>query len=105
MGEIGNVKETLDSVNDNFEIDLKMKKLKEEVLKSFNDYRKTLDFMAADAPISVLMLPTAVESKLKSVGCLRIYHLLNMDLTKIEGLNDIRIRDLTSRLDQFLSML
>lgn len=105
MGEIENVKESLDSVNDNFEYDLKMKKLKEEVLKSFNEYRKTLDFMAADAPISVLMLPIGTENKLKSIGCLRIYDLFNMDLTKIEGLNEVRIRDLTSRLDQFLSML
>ena len=37
-----------------FEHDMKMAKIKEEVLKKFAEYRNTISFMAADAPIEIL---------------------------------------------------
>lgn len=89
----------------NFELDLHMQKVREEVLKKFSEYRNTLNYMAADAPIEILCLPPAIEKILLSHGCLRVYDLIDMDFVKIKGLGEIRIRHLTACLDQFLSML
>lgn len=97
--------DNVENVNNNLEQDLKMKELRDQVLKKFDDYRITLNYMAADAPIGVLCLPTATEKILIDNGFLRIYDVFNVDLTKIKGLGVVRIRDLTSRIDQFLSML
>ena len=99
------VNENINSVNENMEYDLKMQKLRQELSKSFSEYRRTISFMAGDAPLEILCLPTAIENCLLSYGCLRIYDLFNCDFTKVKGLGASRIRDLTSRLDQFFSML
>lgn len=105
MTDNENVKEKLENINDNFDYDLKMQKLKEELLKSFSEYRNTITFMAADAPISILCLPNSLETILLNHGCLRVYDLFDLDFTKVKGLGVSRIRDLTSKLNQFLSML
>ena len=99
-----NIEESTDNVNKNIEYDLQIKKIREELLKKFDDYRTTLNYMAADAPISVLCLSAVTERILIDNGFLRIYDLFNVDFTKIKGLGIVRIRDLTSRIDQFLSM-
>jgi len=95
----------LDNVNNNLEHELKIKEFREQVLKRFDEYRVTLNYMAADAPIAILCLPSATEKILIDNGFLRVYDIFNVDLTKIKGLGIVRIRDLTSRIDQFLSML
>jgi hypothetical protein len=95
----------LENLTANLEYDAQMKKLKEEVLQRFSDYRKTIAFMAADAPISILCLPRVIENALLAHGCLRVYDLLNCDFTEIKGLGAVRIRNLTARLDEFLAML
>ncbi len=105
MHDPANLKENIDDVNINFEKEMEMKKLREEVIKRFADYRNTINFMAADAPIAILCLPAAIEKILLNEGCLRVYDLFNLDFVKIKGLGEGRVRDLTSRLDQFLSML
>lgn len=99
------VKTSLDYVEKHFESELDMKKLREELLKCYSDYQKTISYMVADAPIEALCLPKATENILLSNGLLRVYDLFNMDFTKIKGLGSVRIRDLTSRLEQFFSML
>lgn len=105
MEDIDKVKENIEKVNDNFEYDIKLKEIKEEVLKKFGEYRTTLNYLAADAPISILCLPATMEKILSDQGFLRIYDLANLDLVKIKGLSVTRIRHLTTRLDQFFSML
>jgi hypothetical protein len=100
-----NIEESTDNVNKNIEFDMQMKKIREELLQKFEDYRVTINFMAADAPIAALCLSPATEKILIDNGFLRIYDLFNVDFTKIKGLGIVRIRDLTSRIDQFLSML
>lgn len=100
-----NVKENIESVKDNIEYEMQLKKIKEEVVKKLEDYRKTINFMAADAPLGVLCLPKVIETALLGHGCLRIYDLFNLDFTEVKGLGVTRIRDLTSRLDEFFSML
>lgn len=92
-------------VNNKIEYDEKMKIIKEEIIKKFSEYRKTIDYMVTDAPIQILGLPVVVENRLLDHGCLRIYHLLDMDFTKIKGLGESRIRELTACLDKFFSML
>lgn len=79
-------------------------KIKKELLSGLNTYRKTISYMAGDAPIEVLCLPKRVENALIKSGCLRIYDLFDRDLTKIKGIGKIRSRDLASSLDQFIPM-
>jgi hypothetical protein len=105
MSEVGNVKESFENVNDNFETDLKMKKLKEELAKSFAQYQTTMKYLAADAPIAILCLPSVIEKILLDNGCVRVYDIFNMDLAEVKGLGSVRIRDLTTSLNQFFSML
>ncbi len=105
MSDKDNVNESLESVNNNFENDMKMQKIREEVLKKFTEYRQTLNFMVADAPIAILCLPSAIEKALANQGLLRIYDLFDCDFSKIKGLGIVRIRLLTSSLDEFFSML
>ena len=89
----------------NVDKDMQMQKIRDEVLKRFVDYKKTLAHLASDAPISVLCLPKPIENILVRQGLLRINDLFNVDFTKIKGLGSSRIRDLTACLDQFFSML
>jgi hypothetical protein len=100
-----NLKENLSDINDNLEIDLDMDKLKKELKKSFDDYQTTMRFMLADAPIESLCLNPKLEAILLNEGFLRIYDLFNVDLVKVKGLGVVRIKELTTRLDQFFSML
>lgn len=79
--------------------------IKKELIKSFNRYQNVISLMAADAPISVLGLPKNIEKTLSNNGLSRLYQLLNLDFTKIEGLNDVSRNRLTSSLNQFVSML
>ena len=105
MPEKINVPDLETVVNNSFENDLEITKLMAELSKKFSDYKKTLDYMACDAPIEILGLPKSIETILISQNFLRVYDLLNRDFTEIKGLGDRRIRDLTSCLDQFFSML
>ena len=104
MDDIDNIKETPDIVNDNFEHEMQMAKLREELKKRFDDYQTTMKFMLADAPIEVLCLPQNIEKILLDHGFLRIYDLFDVDLTKIKGLGVTRIRHLTTSLNKFFSM-
>ena len=91
--------------DDNLEIMKKeMSKIKVDLLEKLENYNKTLSYMAGDAPIGVLCLPKTTETILINAGCLRIYDLIDRDLTKIKGIGHRRIGDLTARLDKFLSM-
>lgn len=101
----GNVKEILDNVNNNFEKEMQSQKIKVEVLKKFDEYRKTINYMAADAPIEILCLPSGIEKLLLDNGLLRIYDLFDVDFIKIKGFGVSRTRDLTACLDKFFSML
>jgi len=105
MSDVDNVKESFEDVNIKFDNDMKMQKIREEVLKKFNDYRQTINYMAADAPIGVLCLSPAIQSALVAHGCLRIYDLFDLDFVKVKGLGVRRIGELTASLDKFFSML
>jgi hypothetical protein len=85
-------------------LEKEMNKINKNLMKSLNNYRKTVTFMIADAPIGVLCLPKAIESILIGQDCLRVYDLLDRDLTKIKGLGSVRLEQLTSSLNQFLAM-
>ena len=75
-----------------------------KLVKEHEQYRKTLTYMSGDVPLGVLCLPAILEGILLEAGCLRVYDLFNRDLTKIKGIGETRSRDLSARLDQFLSM-
>ncbi len=105
MSDVDNVKNKPDSVNKNFEPDLELAKIRDEVLRKYRDYSKTMAYMAADAPVEVLCLPKTLQNILLDNGFLRVYDLFDMDFTKIKGLGVVRARDLTTRLNEFLSML
>ena len=92
-------------------LDVTLPSIPEEMIVAHEDYRKnlehyrlTLAYMGANVPIGVLCLPKVIEKALVSDGCLRVYDLINRDLTKIKGLGDKRLALLTSRLDEFFTM-
>lgn len=105
MNDIDKLKEKFENINSNFEKDIDMDRLKQELRKKFHEYEVTMKFMLADAPIEVLCLKPAIQDILLNEGLLRIYDLFNVDLVKVKGLGVVRIKELTSRLDQFFSML
>lgn len=81
-----------------------IKKINKKLLESLQNYRNFVSYMAGDVPIGVLCLPKATEKALLNNGFLRVYDLFNADLAEIKGIGKVRIRDLTSSLDQFLAM-
>lgn len=105
MPDIDNVKNNVDSINKNFESEMDLKRIREQVIKRYDEYRNTLKYLAADAPVEVLCMPKQIENILLSNGFLRVYDLFDMDFTEIKGLGVARSRDLAARLDEFFSML
>ena len=105
MNDIDKLKEKFENINSNFEKDIDMDRLKQELRKKFHEYEVTMKYMLADAPIEILCLKPAIQDILLSEGLLRIYDLFNVDLVKVKGLGIVRIKELTARLDQFFSML
>ncbi len=99
-----NLSDVNSDVNIKIEKDMELAKIRKEVFDKLKEYQKTMTYMVADAPIAVLCLPKTIERKLLADSCLRVYDLLDRDLTEIEGLDDVSIGDLTSRLNQFFSM-
>jgi hypothetical protein len=79
-------------------------KINKKLLASLDNYRKIVNALSGDMPLGCLCLPNVTEKILLDNGFLRIYDLLDADLTKIKGLGFKRIRDITARLDQFLSV-
>ena len=67
-------------------------------------YRTVLQYMEANVPLGVLSLGPRIEKILSREGCVRVYDLIDRDLTKIEGLGRKSLDLLTARLDQFLSI-
>lgn len=82
-----------------------MKKIAKNLDKSLKNYRRTLTFMYADAPITILCLPDSLVNVLAKSGIHRIYDLLDRDLAEIKGIGETRFRDLTTRLNEFLAVL
>ncbi len=76
----------------------------DELKKNLAHYRNTLMFLGANVPIQVLCLPKVIEKALLSDGCLRVYDLINRDLTEIKGLGRNRVDLLTARLDEFFTV-
>lgn len=105
MDDINNVKETLGNINNNVDLDIDMAKLKAELKKNFEEYQTTMKYILADAPIEILCLNPTLETILRNEGFLRIYDVFNVDLFKVKGLGVVRVKELTTRLDQFFSML
>lgn len=107
MNNVNSNDSYIDSVDDipmNIEQEIELKKIKEEIAKRLVNYRKTIEIMTADAPIQVLCLPSVIENILLDRGFDRVYDILDIDFTEIEGLGVARIRKLTSCLNEFLSM-
>ena len=84
--------------------DFSVKDNEENYKKDLAHYRKTICYMEANVPIEVLCLPTVIQNALVNDGCLRVYDLINRDLTKIKGLGSTRLRILTASLDEFLTV-
>ena len=79
--------------------------LAKELLDKYQNYHKLLSFLAADAPLWVLMLPKNIEKVLGDFGIERIYDLIGCDFGKIKGLSTTNRNRLTSKVNEFLSML
>jgi hypothetical protein len=83
---------------------VEMARIAKEAAESIQNYKKNISYYLGDAPIETLCLPKATEKLLINEGCLRVYDLFDRDFTKIKGFGVTRIRDLTSRLNQFFSI-
>ena len=77
---------------------------KPDMKKSLAHYRQILSYMGANVPIQVLCLPKVIEKTLTAEGIVRVYDLINRDLTEIKGLGQARLDLLASRLDQFFTV-
>lgn len=76
----------------------------EEIARSVLRYRKIMSHLELDLPIQVMCLPKVIENILLDMGCLRIYDMVDLDLTKIKGLGLNRRSILSAALDKFFSM-
>ena len=81
-----------------------IKEINKKLIECLAHYRKSIDYMMADAPIEALCLDKTTQSILINAGCVRVYDFFDRDFTKIKGLGVIRIRDLTARLNEFLAV-
>lgn len=81
-----------------------IRKINKKIIESLQNYRKIILRMSADVPIGVLCLPKTTEKILVKNGLLRVYDLLDVDLTEIKGIGMIRGRDLATSLEKFFSM-
>jgi hypothetical protein len=95
----------MENVDYNIDRDMQLQKIKKELFEKLNEYKNSVKYLAADAPIEILCLPKVIEKSLLDYGCIRVYDLFDCDFTKIKGLGEVRIRHLTSCINQFLSML
>ncbi len=86
------------------DLEEKAKVINDELKETLGKYRNTMKYMAADAPIGVLCLDDRFEKILSDAGIFRVYDLFERDFTKIKGVGVVRARQLTSRVDEFLSM-
>lgn len=89
-------------------LDISEKDLKEKInldlLKSLDNYRKNLVYMLGDAPIEALLLEKRTERILIKNGFTRIYDLFDINFAEVKGLDSTRIRDLTTRLNEFIAI-
>ena len=92
-------------INKNVELEkLELNKLNKDLENSLQNYRKTMSYIYADVPIGVLCLPVVIEKALNDHGLFRVYDLFDCNFTEVKGLGVSRIRDLTARLNEFLSI-
>lgn len=85
--------------------DERLSKIREEVKKKLEEYRETMRYLSADVPISVLCLPSSIETILLNNGYLRVYDLfIATELTNIKGIGTTRFGQIKAALDKFLSM-
>lgn len=94
----------IEEVNLNFEYDMRLKKISEDLSRSYDNYRHTMKMMCGDVPLQSLCLDKATENILLRNNFSRVHDLFDHNLTEIEGIGVARARNLTSRLNEFLAM-
>lgn len=85
-------------------INNEMLRIKQDFFESLKSYRQYIRKCEYDAPIEVLCLPKDILKPLLRHGCVRVFDIMDLDLTKIKGLGKIRIGIISSRLQQFFPM-
>ena len=95
----------MDQVNNTSKVlDENAIRIKKEISEKISEYHRTVNFMLADAPLSVLCLPKYDEKALCAFGCLRVYDLFDLDFTKVEGLSKTGINRITTSLNKLLAV-
>ena len=77
-----------------------VKKIGKEVLKTVKTYANVLKIMACDMPIESLCLPKELNSILIKAGYLRVYDILDINLTEIKGVGVVRANMISARLQE-----
>lgn len=78
--------------------------IRRQVMETYQMYRRKIMAMFCDAPLAALCVDDIIIKKLDRVGIRRIDQCIDRDFTKIEGLSGDEIHQLTTRLQQFISM-
>lgn len=84
--------------------DVNNKESEYDYKKEMAHYRRCMNYLTLDIPIQVLCLPAAIENALTRSDYIRLYDLINRDLTKIKGIGVDRAALITSRLDEFCTV-
>ena len=77
-----------------------LKKIQKNFFKQVSNYKDYIRQCELDVPIEVLCLPSTILNILKRQNITRVFHLTGLDLAKIKGLGDSRIRTLQTSLNK-----
>lgn len=105
MLDPNNLLQNPEDVNKILDHDSLVRKIKDEVMAAYQQYNVKISHMAADAPLDILCIPQKTKKILELNGLNRVYDLIDLDFTKIEGLSDRSRAHLTSCRDKFVAML
>lgn len=98
------IKKDSENVNNYFEKDIFTEKARKLLFESLQNYKETIRKLTLDIPIQSLCLKKKTEKLLINNGIFRVYDISDINLAKVEGLDDSTIANLTSIVDQLLLM-
>lgn len=95
------VKESFEYVKDK---ELLLSKMREELKRYSEEYKKRIVYMSGDVDIAALCLSKKIENVLRKNDVSRVYDLLHIDIRKIQDLSDTDIALIHSQADTFLGI-
>jgi len=94
----------MDNVNNKLIMERELAKINKDFLESLYNYRSYIKKCEYDAPIDVLCLPKDILNILQRNGLVRVFDIIDLDLTKIKGLGSSRISHINTQLKKLVPM-